>query len=254
MPMENKRERILALALTLLSGLMILLTLLLVHIKPVTATLPDAADPEEQEVFFADIDYNEINANPTPQVDGIAASAAASDDGGADIADSGSGESVPDIVADKTPQPETQQVAKPEEKKPAGPTKEEIEEQKRAAIRAKFGKATGLKATDNQAAGTSAAGNASTGNNPTSDGLGLDGRKLQNRPDPGIKNAIGKVWVRVTVNSDGNVTSAVFRRSSGFGSREDEVRRACVNASRALKYSADPTKPSQSGTICWNIK
>ncbi len=252
--MENKRERIIALVLTLLSGSLLLLTLLLVHIAPAVAKLPDAPDPEEQEVFFADIDYNEITADPTPQVDGIAASAAASDDGGTDLSDSGSGESVPDLVADKTPQPETQQVVKPQEKKPAGPTKEEIEEQKRAAIRAKFGKATGLQATDNQAAGKSTDGNASTGNNPTSDGLGLDGRKLKNRPDPGIKNAIGKVWVRVTVNSDGNVTSAVFRRSSGFGSREDEVRRACVNASRQLKYSADPSKPSQSGTICWNIK
>ncbi len=251
--MENKRDKILAFGLTALIAMLLGITLVMVHIAPATALLPQAAYPEEQEIFFADIDYNQITADPTPQVDGEAASAAASDDGGTDFTAT-SGESVPDIVADKTPQPDAHQVAKPEEKKPAGPTKEEIEEQKRAAIAAKFGKATGLKATENQAAGTSSAGNAATGDNPTSTGLGLDGRKLQNRPDPGIKNAVGKVWVKVTVNSAGHVTSATFVRSSGFGSRESEVRRACVEASKKLRYSKNNDIPAQSGTICWNIK
>lgn len=251
--MENKRDRMLALGLTLLIGALLTLMLVTVHVAPASAVLPQAPDAEEQEIFFADIEYEEITSDPTPTVDGEAASAAASDDGGADLT-STSGEGVPDLVAADEPQPEAQQVAKPEETKPAGPTKEEIEVQKRAAIAAKFGKATGLKATDNQAAGTSAAGNAATGNNPASTGLGLDGRKLKNRPDPGIKNAVGRVWVKVTVNSEGAVTSAAFVRSSGFGSRESEVREACVAASRKLRYSADPTRPSQSGTICWNIK
>lgn len=252
--MENKRDRLIALGLTTLLAALMLLTLLTVYIAPASATLPNAPDAEEQEVFFADIDYKEIKTNPTPQVDGVAASAATSDDGGTDMTDSGSGEAAPDPVAAPDPQPDDRQVTKPEEPKPAGPTKEEIEEQKRAAIQAKLGKATGLKASENQASGTSTDGNAATGNNPTSEGLGLEGRKLQNKPDPGIKNAIGKVWVRVAVNSAGQVTSAVFVKSSGFGSREAEVRQACVNASKQLRYSADPAKPSQSGTICWNIR
>lgn len=252
--MESKRDKTIALALTVLIGMLMMLTLLAVHIAPASATIPNAADPDDQEIFFADIDYTEITANPTPQVDGIAASAAASQDGGTDLTDSGSGESVPDPVAATTPQPDNHQVAKPEEPKPAGPTQEEIEEQKRAAIRAKFGKTTGLQATETQAAGSSTAGNAATGNNPNSDGFGLDGRKLVSKSDPGIKNAIGRVWVRITVNSSGAVTNARFEKSSGFGSRENEVRQACVNASLRLKYSPDPAKPTQSGTICWNIK
>lgn len=252
--MENKRDKILSLVLTLLIGALLTLFLVMTHIAPASALLPQATEGEEQEIFFADIEYNEIKTNPTPTVDGQPASAAASEDGGVDLT-STSGESVPDIVADNTPKPtETQQVAKPEEPKPAGPTKEEIEEQKRAAIAAKFGKTTGLKNTDKQAAGTSTDGNAAAGDNPTSNGLGLDGRKLQNHPDPGIKNAVGKVWVKVTVNAAGNVTSAAFVRSSGFGSREAEVREACLAASRQLRYSADNSKPSQSGTICWNIR
>ncbi|MCM1309522.1 MAG: hypothetical protein NC301_00665 [Bacteroides sp.] len=251
--MENKRDKLLALGLTVLIALLMGLMLVMVHIAPASASLPSATDPEEQEIFFADIDYNEIYADPTPQVDGEATSAAASDDGGADLT-STSGESVPDLVADKTPKPDNTQIAKPEQTKPAGPTKEEIEEQKRAAIAAKFGKATGLQATNNQAAGSSTAGNAASGDNPTSTGLGLDGRKLQNRPDPGIKNAVGKVWVKVSVNSAGQVTSAAFVRSSGFGSREAEVRQACLEATKKLRYSPNNEIPTQSGTICWNIK
>lgn len=251
--MENKRDKIIALCITALIALLLGIMLVAVHLSPATALLPRANDAEEQEIFFADIDYNEITPDPTPQVDGNPASAAASEDGGTDLTAT-AGENIPDIVADKTPSPDSHQVAKPEESKPAGPTKEEIEEQKRAAIAAKFGKTTGLQATDNQAAGNSTAGNAASGNNPTSNGLGLDGRKLQNRPDPGIKNAVGKVWVKIAVNSAGNVTSATFVRSTGFGSRESEVRNACVEASKKLRYSTNNEIPSQNGTICWNIK
>ena len=248
------RDRYIALGLTLLLALLIFCGLVFTVIPPASALLPQAPNAENQEVFFADIDYKQILSDPTPQVDGNAASAAAGSDGGLDALDSGTGESVPDPVAAPAPQPDNAQVVKPEEKKPPGPTKEEIEEQKRAAIRAKFGKATGLQASDNQAAGSAESGNASTGNNPTSTGLGLDGRKLQNRPDPGVKNAQGKVWVRVTVNSQGTVTKAEFVRSSGFGTRESEVRQACLNASRQLRYSPDSKVSTQSGEICWIIK
>ncbi len=248
------RDRLIALCVTALTALLLFLWLRFTVISSSMPQIPNAPQAEEAEIFFADIDYRQILSNPTPMVDGEVASAAASDDGGLDIDDAGQGETVADIVASTTPQPDNTQVVKPEEKKPAGPTKEEIEEQKRAAIRAKFGKATGLKATEEQAAGAAESGNASTGNNAQSTGLGLDGRKLRNRPDPGIKNAQGTVTVRVTVNADGHVTNASFVKSSGFGSREAEVRQACVNASRQLLYSADPTRPSQSGNITWHIK
>lgn len=248
------KDRLIALCVTALIALLLFLWLRFTVISAASAQLPEASRSEDAEIFFADIDYRQILSNPTPMVDGKVASAAASDDGGVDFSDSGSGEAAPDVVASTTPQSENAQVVKPENQEPAGPTKEEIEEQKRAQIRAKFGKATGLKATDEQAAGAAASGNASTGNNSQSTGLGLDGRKLQNRPDPGIKNAQGSVTVRVTVNSEGHVTNAVFVKSSGFGSREAEVRRACVSASRQLRYSAEPSRPSQSGNITWHIK
>lgn len=248
------KDRYIALGLTLLLALLIFCGLFFTVIPAASALLPKAADAEESEVFFADIDYEQILSDPTPQVDGEAASAATGLDGGLDQIDSGSGESVPDPVATPDPKPDNSQVAKPEEKKPPGPTKEEIEEQKRAAIRDKIGKATGLNASDNQASGGAESGNASTGNNPTSQGLGLDGRKLLNRPDPGVKNAQGWVRVRVTVNAQGVVTNVQFVSSSGFGDKEASVRQACMEASRQLRYSPDSKVGTQSGTICWNIK
>ncbi len=251
---NNKRDRLISLLLTLLIGGAALLTLVVCKIAPASATLPHAKDPEEQEVFFADIEYKEIQTDPTPNVDSQPAASAASEQGGADLTDQGSGESVPDLVADKTPKPEREQTAKPEKPTPPAPTKEEIEEQKRAAIREKMGRATGLKAPEQQSQGSAQQGNAATGNNRNADGLGLDGRKRLNKPDPGIKNAQGKVWIRITVNAEGAVTAARFDRSSGFGQRESEVRQACVNASLRLKYTPDPTKPTQHGVIVWNIK
>ncbi len=247
------RDRLIALCVTALTALLLFLWLRFTVISSSSPKIPNAPQAEEAEIFFADIDYQQILSNPTPMVDGEVASAAASDDGGVDIADSGSGEAVPDLVASTTPQPENLQVVKPEEQKPAGPTKEELEEQARAKILARVGKTTGLKATDQQAAGSAASGNASTGNNPQSNGLGLDGRELLYEPDPGIKNAQGTVTIRVKVNAEGLVTDARVVKSSGF-LREAEVRNACLAATKKLRYSADPKRPSQNGTITWTIK
>lgn len=248
------KDRYIALGLTLMLALLIFCGLVFTVIPSPSLRSPKVLEGEAQEVFFADIDYKQILSDPTPQVDGRAASAAASSDGGFDATDSGAGESVPDVVATPEPQPDNMQIVKPEEQQPSGPTKEEIEEQKRAAIRAKFGKTTGLQTSETQAAGSAESGNASTGNNPASQGLGLDGRKLQNRPDPGVKNAQGSVEVQITVNSQGVVTKAEFVRSSGFGQRESEVRQACLNASRQLRYSPNPKVASQTGRITWIIK
>lgn len=254
-PSPERRDRAIAAGATLLLALLTLTMLLLVTVGVPEARIPAAEDPEEQEIFFADIEYKEVVSDPTPQVDNQPASAAASDDGGTDLSDAGASDAAPQVVASKTPAPETQQVAKPEEQTaPPAPTKEEIEEQKRAAIRERLGRATGLKAQETQAAGAAKSGAATTGTNSRSDGLGLDGRKRLNKPDPGIKNAQGRVWVWIRVDASGAVVSASVQRSEGFGPRENEVREAILAASRALRYNEAPDKPSQSGTIVWNIK
>lgn len=248
-----KKEQLIAMLLTLLLSLLTVTLLVCVKVMPASATFPPAADVDEEEFFFADIEYQEIHANPTPQVDNVAASAAAAEMSGTDLTDSGSQEEAPTLVS--TDKVSEAKVVKPEEPKPApGPTKEEIEAQKQAAIRERMGKSTNLKnQTSDAGNGSAESGNASAGNNPGATGLGLDGRRLVASAKPNITNATGTIQIRVTVNADGIVTKASFVKSSGFGTREQEVRDACLAASKQLKYNPDPNKPSQSGIITWKI-
>ena len=117
-----------------------------------------------------------------------------------------------------------------------------------------MGKSTNLKnQTSDAGNGSADSGNASAGNNPGATGLGLDGRRLISSAKPNITNVTGTIRIRVTVNADGAVTNASFVSSSGFGDREQEVREACLAASRQLKYNAAPDKPTQKGTITWKI-
>lgn len=251
--MENKRDKILALALTLLMGFAVVLTLVLVKVAP--APMPEqlTMNADEPEIFFTDIEYNDIVADPTPQVDGEPASAAAAPIADEAPMDRGKADDTPTPLTTTTPQPvKTSQTT--ERKPDPGPTKEEIEDQKRAAIRERMGKSTGLKAQNDAATGSATAGNAAAGNNPGATGLGLDGRKRLNEPDPGIKNITGTFRVKITVNAAGEVVSAEKFASSGFGNREVEVTQACLAASKRLRYSPDDTKPRQQGIITWVIK
>ncbi len=249
-----KREQLLALLLTLLFAALTVTLLVCVKVMPAAAYPSPPTEGEEPELFFADIEYKEIKTDPTPQVDGNPASSAAAEMSGTDLTDSGNSPEAPTLVS--TNQPSEAKVTKPEEPKPApGPTKEEIEAQKAAAIRERMGRSTGLKTqTSDSGSGSAESGNASTGNNPKSDGLGLDGRKRLNTPEPGIHNVTGKVRIRVKVNASGTVTDASLVSTTGFGTREKEVRDACLAASRQLKYTPDPNKPSQTGIITWNIR
>ena len=249
-----KREQLLALLLTLLLSTLTCTFLVCVKVPPVSALIPQAPDVEEQELFFADIEYKEITANPTPQVDGTPAMSAAAEVSGTDLIDSGHSEEAPELVS--TSKPSETNVTKTETPKadPA-PTKEEIEAQKAAAIRERMGRTTGLQSqTKDAGVGSAESGQAAAGNNTGADGLGLDGRKRLNSPNPGIRNVTGKVRIRVKVNGAGIVTDATLISTTGFGQREQEVRDACLAASRQLKYTPDPEKPSQTGIITWNIR
>lgn len=253
--MENKRDRLIALLLTLLIGAAMLTFLVLTVVGPASLLPPKPGEAEDAEVFFADIDYTELTAEPTPEVDGEVASAAAAALSGMDMTEQGGEDSAPDLVAVPEPKPQGEQVARPEKPKPAAPTREQIEAEARAKVNNRFGAATNLKtSSDAQSAGQAAKGNAATGNNADASGLGLSGRQRKNEPDPGIKNATGWVKVRVTVNAKGVVTDAIMLSTSGFGAREAEVRNACLAASRKLRYSEDESKPTQKGTITWTIK
>lgn len=248
-----KKEQLIALLLTLLLTALTVTMLVCVNLSPVSAMVANKPDLQDEEFFFADIEYQEITTAPTMNVDNEPASAAEAEISGADMTDSGSAEEAPTLVS--TDKPSETKVVKPEESKPApGPTKEEIEAQKSAKIKSSMdNKFAQTKNPSDSGTGSAESGNASAGNNTGADGLGLSGRKRLNNPDPGIKNATGWVSMEVTVDSEGNVISVSNVKSSSFA-RVDEVRNACIAATKKLKYSPDPNKPHQKGTIKWDIR
>ncbi|MDE6535518.1 MAG: hypothetical protein K2K82_05845 [Muribaculaceae bacterium] len=250
-----KKEQLIALLLTLLLTALTVTMLVCVNLSPVSAMVANKPNLQDEEFFFADIEYQEITTNPTMNIDNEPASASAAEISGTDMSDAGAAEEAPTLVS--TDKPSEAKVVKPEEPKSApGLTKEEIEAQKSAKIKSSMGnKFAQTKSPSDSGTGSADSGNASAGNNPGADGLGLSGRKLESSAKPNITNASGTIQIRVTVNSEGVVTNATFVKSSAsFGTREQEVREACIAASKKLKYNRDPNHPSQTGTITWNIR
>ncbi len=251
---NNKpHDRIAAALVTLATALLTITVLLLVKVvSPASSILPPA-DAQQQEIFFTDIEYREIPFRPTPTVDKRPANSSSAETSGTDMKDNGIADNVstPMLTA-KEESPAKQDSAAAPAEVPAiqEPDPNELIA---AAIRNKVGNAMKSKADEGQ--GTSSEGTAKTGNNPgKKDGLGLDGRRRLNEPKPSIKNVTGRVAVRITVNADGVVTAASVTGSTGFGTMEEEVRQACVDASKALRYSPDAAKRVQRGTITWNIQ
>ena len=256
--MENKRDKLLAALLTLLFAMITVSLLMVGKVSVGPLFEPTTPDEQQQEVFFTDIvdePMEEIAQEPSPTVDNkpSEASAPAEEASGTDMEDAGKGEEPPVLVSSKTPsEAKTPKPEKTEKQPNPGPTEAEIKEQKAQAIRDKMAKSNFKGQGSGE--GTSDNGDAKAGNNKGATGQGLDGRKCIHQTDPGIKNASGTVKVRITVNSAGNVTSATFVSSSGFGDREQEVRDACLKASRGLKYTPDPDTKSASGIVTWRIK
>lgn len=255
--MENSsdnRIRLIALALTLLLGVLLTLVLTLTTVAaPAPGELPDAAQDEE-EIFFTDIEYEDITVNPTPMVDGQAAAASGADISGTELTNQGEGEEAPQLVASTEPSEAKQQAQPPVN--PGPPT--DPDEERRAAI----GSRTAGAFTTNPAnqsgsgSGDTEQGRATTGSNPGADGLGLDGRKRLNTPQIALTNVAGTVTMEIVVDHTGKVLSATFKNTSGFGAREAEVREAVKNASMQLLYSPLPSgnTSTQRGTITWTLR
>ena len=254
--MYNKRDQILAAGITLICCALLTATLFVVKIS---SQMPEIPPMEQQEVFFADIDIpelREIKARPSQQIDNTPASAPAADAGGTDAVDSGVSEAAPSLVASEEPQPENMQVANEEEPEPAGPTQEEIEEEKRTAIKNRIGSSFKNAAENSDASGgTASTGNAKSGNNPNADGLGIAGRSLRSKPQVTFtsQNSITNGWIEINivVKSDGTVESAKYagKNSGNLGGDLTTLKEQAELYARRLTYSVDNTKPRQSGTI-----
>lgn len=83
---------------------------------------------------------------------------------------------------------------------------------------------------------------------------GLGNRKAVSLPSP-EKGPMGKIVVKVTVDRNGNVTSAAYLSGVAPANASASARRSCVEAARRSRFSADPDAPaSQTGTITYTYK
>ncbi len=83
---------------------------------------------------------------------------------------------------------------------------------------------------------------------------GLGNRKAVSLPPP-EKGPMGKIVVKITVDRNGNVTSAAYLSGVAPANASASARRSCVEAARRSRFSADPDAPaSQTGTITYTYK
>lgn len=258
--MNRKREQLVAAALTAVLATGVAVVLAVTEISASALNSVQRPDADDEEVFFADIELPEpppTSYHPTEQIDGNPASSAA-ETGGVDMTDIGQSGAEPDLVAVNTPQPENQQVAKPEEPvTEAAPEENEADLLRKSRLNRVPGAKTFTKNPDSESAkGQSTEGKATKGINVSEDGLGLAGRQLIGKTDPGYKSATdlnGWVKVKITVDASGSVTKAEIVGTSGFGKEESRIRDTFLHASCLLKYSADATTANQQGVITWKI-
>ena len=150
------------------------------------------------------------------------------------------------------------------EKKPVGPTKEEIaaekarqEAKRQQEARKNVADATKKAFGGGKGASTSGAteGNAATGATTGTPGHGLKGRTLENWTTVG-STKLGVIVVRVKVDAQGRVTSASYdaAASSGPVAADAKMRQNCVARSRQCRFSVLEGSPVQSGSISWVFK
>ena len=265
-PRSDRRHQLIALFFTVLFHAAVVVTLLLLYMRPVASDHERKWPPvDSSEVLFGG-EYVMIGDRP-------------------EIADN-TGEPAPaQTEAETPPEPEVESLvnsgeeAQPApvvsserpspakvEKKPVpektGPTKAEIEAAEKAkreqetrqaiAGKVKFGQS----GTGNNGAGSAGSpnGNATVGAVSGSPGFNLKGRTLADWHRP-ASAPLGTITIRVSVNRQGKVTSASYLSGTGAAAASQSARQSCIAAARQSQFSVDEDAPaSQTGTITYNFK
>lgn len=149
------------------------------------------------------------------------------------------------------------------DKKPKGPTKEELEAEKarQEAQRRQEAKKTAEDATRKAFGGKGkgqsgqADGNSSSGAVSGTPGNGVQGRTLEHW-DKVSSTKIGEIAIRVKVDSQGKVVSATYdpSRSNGAVAGDTSMRERCRQKSLECRFSVKEGAPTASGTIIWHFK
>lgn len=168
-------------------------------------------------------------------------------------------------AADPTPTPVTRKTESPMKVKetPKGPTKEQLDAEKRkqeakkqqeakqaadSKVKGAFGKSGSGKAGQTN-------GNSESGAMEGLVGSNVEGRSLEHWVSVRSTQA-GRVAIRVSVASDGSVTSASYQGagSSGNAGASPEIRRRCEQAALKCRFSRKEGSRPASGTIIFNFR
>ena len=269
----NNKDKIIALAGTLLfHGALLLIVLLTVLMPPKLPEKPLTSDLDESEILLGseyviagDVDAVTSNeqlaqtANTAPEVSSTDSRP------GTDLSDGGAaGEPTPVLTSKQpssmkvtpqpTPSPDKAGASKPDksQQKPANKVSQETATtiSNRVSFNNKnSGDATGKTGSPD--------GNAEVGATSGKPGYSLAGRSLEHWVVPSGKSAaVGQIVITVKVKRDGTISSAVFKSASPSSLAADmNARRNCINAALKSRFSVKEDAPvEQQGTITYKYR
>lgn len=265
------KDRIYAIAGTVIFHLLVLLTFLFSYLTYPPAGWDEWPPEPSQEIVFEPVE--ELYAtgefvrtgdvtDPVTPVDEPAPSDVTRDVPTQDAPDTrNAGEAGTQPKVNTSEQPSPAKVQKEKE----GPTKEELEQERRRqeAQKQQQAKQNVAKATEKAFGGSKGKSTpgATEGNNPTgtavtgTPGNGLAGRTLEKWTTVHGKK-LGTIAVRVKVDAQGRVTSATYSASgsSGTVAGDQAMRQACIQRSKECRFSVVEGSAVQTGTITWVFK
>lgn len=259
--MDNKKPRIIAAIVTLLT---LAIALLLLHSLSLRYSSSDAGmrqwpPVDSSEILFADefvaagnIEQSEIPDEASPVAESAPAHEA--------FQNEDAGTPAPkqqDLLSSEQPSHLTVKKSTPE---PKGPTKAELEAQEREKRQKETAKAISRRVNFG---GTAAGGNGNStpesveGTGAATTGMAnasVGGRSLEHWSKPSAR-ATGSITVRVRVDRQGKVIRADYVSGSGTVASNLAARQSCENAALKSQFSVNYDAPAtQTGTITYHFK
>lgn len=259
--MNNKKPRIIAALLTLLTLLIAILLLnsMSLHYSSADADMRQWPPADSSEILFADEFVAAGNIEQTETADEaspVAESAPAHEA----FQNENAGITQPkqqELLSSEQPSHISIKKSTPE---PQGPTKAEIEAQEREKRQKETAKAISQRVNfGGSAAGGSGNSTPESAEGPGASTTGLanasvGGRTLEHWSKPSARNT-GSITVRVRVDRQGKVIRADYVSGSGTVASNIAARQSCENAALKSQFSVNYDAPAtQTGTITYHFK
>lgn len=264
---DNRRNRLVAVIATVAFHAAVVVVLLSIYLHYDGAEDPDRTWPpvDSSELLFGGEyvmvgdrpEYAQSTQSPAPSSNDVAE--LPSSDAEA-LDNSGTPADPAPVVTSERPSP--QKVKPQPTPEQSGPSKAEKEaeerakreQEKRQAIANRVGANFAGTGGSEQGNAGSPDGNADMGAVSGTPGHNLKGRTIAHYERP-PRGPLGTITIRVSVNREGEVTSASYASGTGQAATSAKTRQNCIAAARASRFSVDRSAPvSQTGTITYRFK